>query len=274
MKRPFHAGSVRTRKGPFNWFRKEGGSLIGFLLLFLCCSPVVAGSGAESRFNLVLIQQDPTTKARHLAFIRDTEKDKVEPFALGQKLFATDWRLVAFLEEKVLIQSASGANIQLTMPMAVKPNPVKPTVGVIAAEVVQPKPPKLAGVIVAEDYGVQLRKYLSDAGVVHLGISEADAGKLEGAQLKILSELELNPVSVAGSDAVGLAIAFRAKASLGERCGLKTGDILMKVEGVPVSGVNNLMELLDKLKNSKRRVQADLLRGGKPFTVIVEAFNR
>jgi type II secretory pathway component PulC len=84
---------------------------------------------------------------------------------------------------------------------------------------------------------------------------------------RILAETSLAPHFVAGQ-VTGFALTTVPAGSLLSEAGLAPGDVILRVNGIPIDNIATLVGLYGRLQGASV-VQADLLRNGEPLTLTI-----
>ena len=248
-------------------------------------------------FELTLISYDDDPKRRLVFLSKDREED---PYALGDSVgiypkakiiviahdyvefLADDGRKqVLYLKSDAVPKVAGGAGgIARTNPaageMTIAPAIVETTPTLDVAPPAENRPPRRyvptsRDVVKDDQYGIDVVKYgKSPNGEERYGISEKDLASLQSQALRLMSEVAPSTAYDASGKPIGLKLDFVASKPLAANYGVKTGDILTKVDGKRVTSTEEAQKLYEGITPNTRFVSATLLREGVEVGIILE----
>lgn len=117
------------------------------------------------------------------------------------------------------------------------------------------------------DFAKSIIGYLADRPE-HLSFTEAGPKEQKSARRGFKVTLGIMPDYTGASDN-GLSVGGVTKGGAAERAGLKKGDVITGLNGMPVGNIYDYMNRLKQLKPGQR-VNVDLLRDGQPIVLIVD----
>ncbi len=106
----------------------------------------------------------------------------------------------------------------------------------------------------------------SDPGAVSRSMTRAEMERRIGDEApRLLAETALQPVTEEGR-VTGFALTRVPAGSLLSDAGLEAGDVLVKINEIPIDSLATLMSLYPRLQNESQ-VRAVVLRNGQPLTL-------
>ena len=248
-------------------------------------------------FELTLISYDENPKRRLVFLSKDREED---PYTLGDSVgiypkakinviahdyvefLADDGRKqVLYLMSDAVPKGAGGAGgIARTNPvegeMTIAPVIAETTPTLDVAPPADARParryvPTSRDVVKDDQYGIDVVKYgKSPNGEERYGISEKDLASLQTQALRLMSEIAPSTAYDASGKPIGIKLDFVASNPLAANYGVKTGDILTKVDGKRVTSTEEAQKLYDGITPNTRFVTTTLLRDGVEMGIILE----
>jgi general secretion pathway protein C len=116
------------------------------------------------------------------------------------------------------------------------------------------------------DPGPPLAEPAADPNLRTLSRSEVDS-RLRSEIPRILAETTLFPVTEDGR-VVGFTLTRLAEGTLLTEVGLRPGDVLLRLNDVPIDSLATLISLWPRLQHAPQ-LRADVLRAGQPSTLMV-----
>jgi len=100
-----------------------------------------------------------------------------------------------------------------------------------------------------------------------LSLARAELDRRLGSELdRILAETTLRPFTTDGDRVGGLVLSRVPEGTLLTDAGLRTGDVLMEINGVAIDSLATLIGLYPRLQ-TENRVEATVLRNGEPVSL-------
>jgi type II secretion system protein C len=107
------------------------------------------------------------------------------------------------------------------------------------------------------------------AGPPTLSLPRAEMDRRLGVELnRILAETALRPVTE-GDSVQGMVLSRVAEGTLLTDAGLRAGDVLTEINGVPIDSLATLIGLYSRLQN-ETHVEATVLRNGAPLSLALQ----
>ncbi len=212
------------------------------LLLLLALADAPAAAPKDIALTGVVVA---TTPDRSSAILVSGGKTRV--VGVGEAAFGG--RLVAVGKDSVTLDFG-GERVELRLPAlgaAPAPAPVRPAAG-------RPAPPPGAP---PEDPATPARE-----------MSRVEVQRRLGEEIpRILAETAVAPVMEEGH-VVGVQITRMPEGTLLGDAGLRTGDVLTRINGTDIDGMGTLIGLWPRLQ-SATELRATVLRNGQPFSLVV-----
>lgn len=131
--------------------------------------------------------------------------------------------------------------------------------------------PKTRDVSFIEDYGVSVVEYNpTEEGYRRFAVSDKDLKNLENQALRLMAEVAPSPSLDADGNPNGIRLDFLTEEPLAKSYGIRSGDVLTKVNGKSVTNDMEAQAIYDELGGKTRVVPIDILREGKTIRVYFE----
>lgn len=113
----------------------------------------------------------------------------------------------------------------------------------------------------------QAQPTAAQAAPATLTLARAEMDRRLGSELdRILAETTLRPATTDGDRIGGLVLSRVPEGTLLTDAGLRTGDVLMEINGVAIDSLATLIGLYPRLQ-TESRVEATVLRNGEPVSL-------
>jgi type II secretion system protein C len=110
---------------------------------------------------------------------------------------------------------------------------------------------------------------VAEAGPATLNLPRSEMDRRLGVELnRILAETALRPVTD-GDSVQGLVLSRVAEGTLLTDAGLRAGDVLTEINGVPIDSLATLIGLYGRLQ-TETHVQATVMRNGAPVSLALQ----
>lgn len=247
----------------------------------------------EPKLNLklLLVTMERGKGAVPMAFIEQSVPGGASSvFVVGEEVFDTGAVLQEIREKSVILRRKNGKTVELKVEssdggtdvptgavgVVVGAQPLPPAAEQPPAPVPGPPPapgaaqgldkvkyrlvPKTRAVVRDEDYGLDIVQYdKDDKDVLRFALSEKDKQNLEKNQLRLMSEVAGEVAVDEAGKVLGIRAAFLKDAPLLSKFGVQQGDILTRIDEVPITSFEQVMKIYNEM-TPKRRVKCDLLR--------------
>jgi type II secretory pathway component PulC len=248
----------------------------------------------DLKYELSLISYDDNPSKRMVFLSKDREED---PYSIGDdlegypkakvsviahdyvELLAEDGRTqVLYLRSDDVTKKGGGGPSSINRisepapegAMNITPEPP------VVEPVVESRParryvPTTRDITVNDEYGIQVVKYSNTPdGEERYAINDKDLASLQNQALRLMSEVAPSTAYGENGSPLGIRLDFVVNEPLAAGYGIKSGDILTKVDGKPVTNTQDAQGIYDGLNGNKRAVPFEILRNGNKIGIYLE----